>query len=147
MPVLDHFIDEVLRYENPTSSPVREATEDTTLGGYPIAKGTLILLCQHIAHHDERFWTDPEIFDSSRFSRVPKEPSNPFAYFPFTEGERKCIGSGFSKMEAKIMTVQILQGGWSWTVTNPDAEGTHASTYQRPQTLVFERNRPGWLIL
>jgi cytochrome P450 len=147
MPVLDQFVDEALRYECPTSSPIREAVEDTTLGGYPIAKGTLILLCQHIAHHDERFWSNPEVFDSSRFAREPKDPSNPFAYFPFTEGDRKCIGMGFAKMEAKIMTVQILQGGWSWTVTNPDAEGTHASTFQRPQTLQFERNRPGWLIL
>ncbi|MBZ0288052.1 MAG: cytochrome P450, partial [Anaerolineae bacterium] len=57
MPVLDQFVDESLRYECPTSLPVREAVEDTTLGGYPIAKGTMILMCQHIAHHDERFWT------------------------------------------------------------------------------------------
>jgi cytochrome P450 len=147
MPVLDQFIDEALRYECPTSLPVREAVEDTTLGGYPIAKGTMILLCQHILHHDERFWTDPDVFDSSRFTREPKQPSNPFAYIPFTEGERKCMGMGFAKMEGKIMTVQILQGGWSWNVTNPDAEGTHAITFQRPQTLVFERNRPGWMVL
>jgi cytochrome P450 len=147
LPLLDQFVDEALRYECPVPMPVREAVEDATLGGYPIAKGSIVLVCQHIAHHDPRFWTNPEVFDPSRFARDSGQPSNPFAYFPFAEGERKCIGMGFSKMEVKIMTVQILQGGWSWTVTNPDAEGAIGLTWQRPQTLQFERNRPGWLIV
>jgi len=147
LPLLDQFVDEALRYECPVPMPVREAVEDATLGGYPIAKGSIVLICQHIAHHDPRFWKNPEVFDPSRFARDSGQPSNPFAYFPFAEGERKCIGMGFSKMEVKIMTVQILQGGWSWTVTNPDAEGAIGLTWQRPQTLQFERNRPGWLIV
>jgi cytochrome P450 len=139
MPVLDNFINEALRYETPVSLSLREAVVNTRLGEYEISEGSLILLCQHIAHHDARFWKNPEVFDSSRFTREPKEPSNPYAYFPFTEGDRKCIGTAFGKMEAKIMTIQILQHGWNWTVTNPDAVGQHGPTYQKPLTLTFNR--------
>jgi len=134
MPLLDRFVDEALRYEAPVSFVLREATRDTLVGDYQVEAGALILLSQHLAHYDPRFWDKPEVFDSERFNR--DEPRHPYAYFPFAEGERKCIGAAFGKMETKLILIRLLQAGClNYTVADPDAEGTYASTFQRPLSI------------
>lgn len=45
----------------------RTCVVDTTLGGYFIPKGTLMLPCFWSAHRDLNIWKDPEEFQPERF--------------------------------------------------------------------------------
>lgn len=45
----------------------RTCIEDTTLGGYFIPKGTLMLPCFWSAHRDLQVWQNPEKFQPERF--------------------------------------------------------------------------------
>ena len=59
-------------------------------------------------HRDGRFFDNPEKFQLERWedglaSRLPK-----FAFFPFSSGPRRCIGSSYAMMEATIAIATIL---------------------------------------
>jgi cytochrome P450 len=102
-------IKESLRLYPPAPTIGREALADVELGGYRIPKGTIVVIPVHVAHHDARWFPDPEKFDPLRFTRE-KEATRPrFAYFPFGGGPRICIGNSFAEMEANLLLAAIAQ--------------------------------------
>jgi cytochrome P450 len=59
-------------------------------------------------HRDPRFFDDPDQFRPERWhdglaSRLPR-----FAFFPFSSGPRRCVGSAYATMEATIAIATIL---------------------------------------
>ena len=44
----------------------REAADDMELGGYPIKKGTRMIIPVYAIHRDPEYWTDPETYDPER---------------------------------------------------------------------------------
>ena len=60
-------------------------------------------------HHDPKYFPEPEKFDPERFSAENKDKINPYVYFPFGLGPRKCIGNRFALMETKIIMVHLLR--------------------------------------
>ncbi|WP_172387775.1 cytochrome P450 [Streptomyces sp. MNP-20] len=85
----------------------RLATTDTELGGHPIPKGTIVLLCPYVIHHRPDTYANPEDFDPDRWDRQcpHKPPRN--AYAPFGGGARKCIGDGFTMVESTLALATI----------------------------------------
>ncbi|KAA0201725.1 Cytochrome P450 CYP3214A, partial [Hyalella azteca] len=68
LPQVEAFIMETLRYSSLLPIHVqRMATQDTTIGGYFIPKGTLLRVGSYSIHFDPRYWTDPEDFNPDRF--------------------------------------------------------------------------------
>lgn len=102
-------IKESLRLYPPAPTIGREALADVELGGYRIPKGTIVVIPVHVAHHDARWFPEPEKFDPLRFTKE-KEAARPrFAYFPFGGGPRICIGNSFAEMEANLLLAAIAQ--------------------------------------
>ena len=68
--------------------------------------GSQVMCWLYHAHHDARWFADPEVFRPERFL----EPVHPkHAYLPFGAGTRMCIGKSFALMEAKLMLAALAQ--------------------------------------
>jgi cytochrome P450 len=101
--------DEVLRFYPPGWFLSRIAQEDDELGGYKIPAGSVVSLSPFVTHHLPEFWDNPEGFDPERFSPEQASGRHKFAYLPFLNGPRKCIGDTFALTEMQLALPIILQ--------------------------------------
>jgi cytochrome P450 len=99
---------ESMRLFPPAWAVERRAIEDVEIGGYTIARGTVVLACQYFVHRDPRWWTEPERFRPERWAE-PAHDRPKFAYFPFGAGTRICIGEHFAWMEGMLVLASIAQ--------------------------------------
>jgi cytochrome P450 len=104
-------IHESMRLYPPAWVLEREALEDDVVGGYAVPKGSMLMLCPYTTHRHAQSWDRPESFDPDRFApeRAAARPRG--AYFPFGEGQRKCIGEAFALMEMQLALPMIVQHG------------------------------------
>jgi len=107
---IDMFNKEVMRISPPagTVNP-RKATEDLTLGGVEVPKGTVVTISIPTIHHLPEFWPEPDKFDPFRFSAENSKGRHPYSYIPFSLGRRNCIGNTFSILEQRIFLAMFLQ--------------------------------------
>jgi cytochrome P450 len=94
----------------------RNAAEDTTLGGYPVAAGTAVVCSPYLVHHDPHAWDEPERFDPERFAEGSKQPRNRHAFVPFGLGQHMCIGQHLAMLEGPLVLARIAQR-WDLTTT------------------------------
>lgn len=120
---------------------LRQATENTVLGGYPIPRGGLVGISSFITHRDPRWFTDPERFDPERFLSPRLEQIPPEAYFPFGMGPRVCIGQSFAMTEMILIVSTILQR-CNITLANPGQDpGMFVHLALRPKDTLLLRLR------
>ncbi|XP_023219437.1 cytochrome P450 3A2-like isoform X2 [Centruroides sculpturatus] len=110
MPYLDAVISETLRIEPVGFQLARECTEEYEISeiGFKIPKKMILIVPVYSMHHDEEFYPNPEKFDPERFMPENKSSIPPYAYLPFGEGPRNCIGMRFALMVLKMCLVHIL---------------------------------------
>lgn len=53
---------------------------------------TQIILHVFDLHRNEKYWNAPDEFDPDRFWPLMYQNRHPFAYIPFSAGQRNCIG-------------------------------------------------------
>lgn len=102
-------LQESMRLYPPVWGIGREALAACDIGGYRIPAGSQIWISQWIAHHDERYFEQPDRFLPERWAgdlarRLPR-----FAYFPFGGGPRLCIGQSFALMEAVLILTTVAR--------------------------------------
>ena len=107
-PYTQAVLSEVLRLFPPAYAFGRRALRDTRVGSIRVEAGTTVLMSPWAMHRDPRFFSEPEEFRPERWleglaSRLPR-----FAYFPFSSGPRRCVGSSFALMEATIAIAAML---------------------------------------
>jgi len=107
LPYTRAVLDETLRLFPPAWGLGREPRSDVVVAGVAIPKGTQVILCPWVMHHDERFFAEPNRFWPERWLSQPAPPR--FAYMPFGAGPRVCIGSHFALAEAMLVLAVILQ--------------------------------------
>lgn len=120
MPYTEAFILEVLRHSClvPFALP-HSTTEDTSLGGYHIAKDTFVMVNMYSISRDETIWTEPEAFRPERFliagktekgqSAIFTVDRSPASGFLFGIGKRKCVGEKLSRKELFLFTTMLAQ--------------------------------------
>lgn len=54
--------------------------------------GTPVVIPVYGLHYDPKYYDDPEKFDPSRFLENNKETLTKYAFLPFGEGPRSCLG-------------------------------------------------------
>jgi len=59
---------------------------------FVLKKGDAVVVPILALQHDEDLYPNPEKFDPDRFSPENKSSINPYAYLPFGQGPKNCIG-------------------------------------------------------
>jgi cytochrome P450 len=100
---------EALRLYPPAWVVGRRAIEPVELGGWRLARGSLVVTSQYAVQRDPRWWTAPEAFRPERWSNGETAALPKFAYFPFGGGTRLCIGEGFAWAEAILVLAAVAR--------------------------------------
>ena len=97
---LDAVIKEVMRLRPIVPDVVRRVQEPMRIAGYDIPEGAFLTPCIHLAHRRPEVWPEPERFWPERFLGAKVDP---YTWFPFGGGVRRCLGMAFALYEMKIV--------------------------------------------
>ncbi|CAO2588149.1 Cytochrome P450 2J3 [Lemmus lemmus] len=109
MPYTNAVIHEVQRMGNiiPLNVP-REVTADSTLAGFHLRKGTMVLTNLTALHRDPKEWATPDTFNPEHFlenGQFKKRES----FLPFSMGKRACLGEQLARSELFIFFTALMQ--------------------------------------
>lgn len=99
--------DETLRLYPPLWTFSRVAVADDAFCGLKLRAGTNVMLNMFAVHRRPELWENPEGFDPRRFD-PQRRSGQRFAYFPFSDGPRSCLGERFAILESMIALAGIL---------------------------------------
>ena len=121
---LQAIVKETLRlYPAAPLSGVREFTEDCTVCGYHISKGTRLMVNLWKIQRDPTIWVDPSEFRPERFLTTHKDfdvKGRHFGLIPFGAGRRLCPGIVFGVQMLHLVLARLLHGfGLSTPGTGP----------------------------
>ncbi|XP_071564755.1 cytochrome P450 6k1-like [Temnothorax nylanderi] len=109
MTYLEKVVNETLRKYPPIPMLNRICTKEIDLPmNIRVPKGTHIVIPVLGLHRDPSIYPDPERFDPERFAADEKAKRHRYAFLPFGEGPRICIGERFGYIETKIGIVSLL---------------------------------------
>ena len=103
------FIKETLRLRPPVYGIIRQTDHPMTIDDYKLPKGTYVQMPIYQLHWNSEFWPDPFIFDPYRFSSENISKMDPYAYLPFSVGERNCIGQNLAMHEIKSVVCMVVR--------------------------------------
>jgi cytochrome P450 len=106
LPLTRRIVDEALRLYPPAAFLSRTAMADDRLCGREVRRGDTVILPIYALHRHRLLWSDPDAFIPSRFAD-PKSVDR-FAFLPFGDGPRICIGANFAIQEAVIILSTLL---------------------------------------
>eukprot|EP00475_Leptophrys_vorax_P016779 TRINITY_DN23298_c0_g1_i2.p1 TRINITY_DN23298_c0_g1~~TRINITY_DN23298_c0_g1_i2.p1 ORF type:complete len:244 (-),score=69.59 TRINITY_DN23298_c0_g1_i2:10-741(-) len=107
LPYFEAVISETFRLAAPINLIPKATSRDTTLGGYPVSKGTAVFI------HAEAMSTNPESFnDSDKF--IPERwlgdraAAEAKLVIPFGVGKRSCPGQGMGYLQVRALTMLLF---------------------------------------
>lgn len=118
MPLLDSYINEIMRLRPASGSVSRKASKDVEILGRYVKQGTSILVSLGTAMRDPRFFPNPNTLIPDRF--VPKEgtpPANEVLSLGASGSPHYCVGGSLAKILMKT-TFAVLLRDYSF-VLNP----------------------------
>jgi cytochrome P450 len=102
-------IQEALRLYPPFWMVDRMAVADDQIGALTIPRGSMVIVYVYGAHHAQRYWQNPELFDPERFTKIHEKSRTPFTHLPFGGGPRGCIGSHYAMMQILMILSVVLR--------------------------------------
>ncbi|KAK3925060.1 putative cytochrome P450 6a23 [Frankliniella fusca] len=113
---MEQVIDETMRLYPALANITRVVNEDyvlptTTADGKPavLPKGIKVIIPTFALHRDPEFYPEPDKFNPDNFTDEAKRSRPNFAFLPFGEGPRICIGLRFAMMQMKSGLATILR--------------------------------------
>lgn len=111
MKYMDQIISETLRKYPPLPFITRSTVKDYKVPGESVVieKDTFTIIPIIGIHYDEDYYENPSEYIPERFSPENKGKIPQFAYMPFGEGPRLCIGMRFGLMQTKVGLTCLLR--------------------------------------
>lgn len=70
-------------------------------------------LCPQGVHHRADLWPEPLKYDPTRFLRPDgTDHADPFAFLPFIQGPRNCLGQHLALLEARLVLGTVVKARW-----------------------------------
>lgn len=86
----------------------RMCTQDYKVDNFVIEKDVFIIIPVDAIHNDPELYENPDEFNPERFSKENIAKRHKFAFLPFGEGPRKCIGLQFGELQTKTGIISLI---------------------------------------
>ena len=106
LPFIRMIVDEALRLYPPAGMISRTAQARDELCGREILRGDTVMIPIYALHRNRVLWQEADAFRPERFSN--RKEIERYAYLPFGDGPRICIGASFAVQEAVIILATLL---------------------------------------
>ena len=110
--LIPQAIEEVLRYESPSTHVARYSTRPVEYYGETISEGSIVAFVNHAANRDERVFVDPDKFDIHR----ERKPHLTFGY-----AWHVCLGNPLARLEGRIALEEVLNRFPRWEIDYENA--------------------------
>jgi len=107
MTFVRQIIDETLRLYPPAGIISRTAQTNDMLCAREIRPGDTVMIPIYTLQRNRLLWDDPDAFKPERFA--DRKAIDRYAYLPFGDGPRICIGASFAIQEAVIVLATLLK--------------------------------------
>jgi cytochrome P450 len=131
MPFIRNVFRETLRLYPPITFLPRVANEATSLDGYRIKRGALVMVAPWVLHRHQAYWKHPHTFDPDRFTAEREGELTTGAYIPFGIGPRVCAGAAFAQVEAVLLVARLFRR-FDFHVAAPETVRPAARLTTRP---------------
>lgn len=114
MEYIDQILHETLRMIPPVSINLKKCTKEYTIPKssntpeYTIKVGTPVIIPMGGLQRDPKYFSNPDDFNPDRFSPENINKITKFAFVPFGDGPRICLGQRFALIQIKIGVVRLL---------------------------------------
>jgi cytochrome P450 len=125
-------IQETMRLYPPIWGLIRVASKPDEIDGKEIRPGDRVVMFAYGAHHNPKFWEDPEEFRPERFMGEAVKKRKPYTYLPFGGGKRACIGGAMSQVE-NVLALSILLRRFRPEYVGPEPPGLNATVTLTPK--------------
>jgi cytochrome P450 len=102
----DAAIKEALRLRPVIPLVGRVVKQPTTIDGIALPAGVSAIAGVYLTHRRPDLWPDPLRYDPTRFIGRKVDP---YHFYPFGGGNRRCLGMAFASYEMKIVLATILE--------------------------------------
>ncbi|XP_069474948.1 cytochrome P450 2J4-like [Ambystoma mexicanum] len=110
LPYTNAVIHEVQRYSNIISTGVfRQVVKETSLQGFRLQKGTMVLPNLSSCLFDPHYWETPHQFNPGHFLDKEGNFVTNEAFLPFSAGHRVCLGEQLARVELFIFFTSLLR--------------------------------------
>ncbi|XP_037707979.1 probable cytochrome P450 4ac2 isoform X2 [Drosophila subpulchrella] len=87
----------------------RKCVEESVVNGLILPKDTQINIHIYEIMRDPRHFPDPLSYQPDRFLPENTVNRHPFAFVPFSAGQRNCIGQKFAILEIKVLLAAVIR--------------------------------------
>ncbi|KAI3684661.1 hypothetical protein L6452_33886 [Arctium lappa] len=107
LPYIQRIVHETLRLfpAAPLLVP-HEPSEDCIIGGFDVARGTIVLVNAWAIHRDPQLWDEPFSFKPERFEKIGNMG---YRFIPFGMGRRQCPGAGLANRVVATTLASLIQ--------------------------------------
>jgi cytochrome P450 len=127
---LDATVKEVVRQRPSVPQIGRRLARPMVLRGYEIPAGTMLSPSILLTHRRPDLYPEPESFRPERFLG---KKIDPYTYFPFGGGPRRCVGAAFALQEMKVVLGTVLQKRHLRLVGRPPLRPSPRSVFLAPE--------------
>ena len=126
---------------------LHQTTRDTSVCGFDVPKGTMVIINHWALHHDPNAWENVNDFIPERFlDKDRKLGPKPESWLPFSAGRRVCLGEIVAKPELHLLFAALMQK-FTWRIpegTQVDLSptGNMFVAFPRTYALVVTERKP-----